>query len=75
MIEYLCTGEYSPGCEAGISPLADDIDWSICDAELKQRFDILDRSSMLISDKDRNAYTVSQWQEQADSDRFIYGRL
>ena len=35
LIEYFCTGEYSPGCEAGISPLADDIDWSLCDAELK----------------------------------------
>ena len=34
MIEYFCSGEYSPGCEAGISPLAEDIDWSLCDPKL-----------------------------------------
>ena len=38
-IEYFCSGEYSPGCEAGISPLAADIDWSLCDPQLKQEFD------------------------------------
>lgn len=31
MIEYFCSGEYSPGCEAGISPLASDIDWTLYD--------------------------------------------
>ena len=28
VIEYLCTGEYSQGNEAGISPVAEDINWS-----------------------------------------------
>jgi dTDP-4-dehydrorhamnose 3,5-epimerase len=28
-IEYLCSGEYSPEHEAGISPFAEDIDWSL----------------------------------------------
>src|SRR5579883_2717712 len=37
-IEYFCSGEYSPGCEAGISPLAADIDWSLCDAGLRECF-------------------------------------
>ena len=31
-IEYYCTGEYSPGCEAGISPLSGELDWSLCDS-------------------------------------------
>ena len=31
VIEYLCSGEYSPGNEAGISPVADDLDWSLCE--------------------------------------------
>ena len=30
LIEYFCSGEYSQGCEAGISPLSLDIDWSLC---------------------------------------------
>ncbi len=38
MIEYFCSGEYSAGCEAGISPLANDIDWSFCDQNLKKEF-------------------------------------
>lgn len=28
-IEYMCSGEYSPDCEATISPLATDLDWSL----------------------------------------------
>ena len=40
-LEYLCSGEYSPGNEAGISPLAPDLDWSLCDRELKRAFDEL----------------------------------
>ncbi len=39
LIEYFCTGEYSPGCEASISPLAEDFDWSLCKKDLKQKFE------------------------------------
>ncbi|MDQ1265965.1 MAG: dTDP-4-dehydrorhamnose 3,5-epimerase, partial [Bacteroidota bacterium] len=39
LIEYFCTSEYSPGCEASISPLSPDIDWSLCPPELKAEFD------------------------------------
>ena len=53
MIEYFCSGEYSPGCEAGISPLAEDIDWSLCDAGLKNLFDDIAPSTSLITDKDK----------------------
>ena len=31
IIEYFCTGEYSPGNEAAVSPLAADLDWSLCE--------------------------------------------
>ena len=34
-IEYLCSGQWSPGCEAGISPLAADLDWSLCDGRAR----------------------------------------
>ena len=37
-IEYFCSGEYNPECEASISPLADDLDWSLCDPTLKDQF-------------------------------------
>src|ERR1043166_2082030 len=31
-IEYLCSGSYNGNCESGISPLSEDIDWSLCDS-------------------------------------------
>ena len=75
MIEYFCTGEYSPGNEAGISPLADDIDWSLCEPQLKEEFQKIASSTELITDKDRNGFSLAQWQKNADSEHFVYGNL
>ncbi|MBP7049619.1 MAG: dTDP-4-dehydrorhamnose 3,5-epimerase family protein [Phycisphaerae bacterium] len=72
-IEYFCSGSYSPTCEAGISPLATDIDWSLCDPGLKDAFDAAARSEPLMTDKDRNALTVAAWAADARSDHFVYG--
>lgn len=72
LIEYFCSGEYSPGCEAGISPLASDIDWSWCDPELKNRFDAIASGTPLMTDKDRNGYTLAAWADNPDSDNFIF---
>jgi dTDP-4-dehydrorhamnose 3,5-epimerase len=75
MIEYFCSGEYSPGCEAGISPLAGDIDWTLCDPDLKKLFERIAGASLLISDKDRNGLTVNGWKNDQRSGNFIYGKL
>jgi len=74
LIEYFCSGEYSPGCEAGISPLAPDIDWSWCDPELKYRFDAIASGTPLMTDKDRNGYTLAAWADNPNSDYFIFRR-
>ena len=74
-IEYFCSGEYSPGCEAGISPLAVDIDWSLCDKTLKELFDDIAPSTKLITDKDKDGFTVKAWENDERSDNFIYGQL
>jgi dTDP-4-dehydrorhamnose 3,5-epimerase len=71
-IEYFCSGEYSPGCEAGISPAAGDLDWSICDPRLKKELDEILAASPLISQKDRNGHTLSSWTRDSASDLFIY---
>ena len=59
-IQYLCTGTYNPKGESGI--LWNDpeigIDWSVSDA--------------ILSDKDKNAQTLSQWLERDESDHFKY---
>ncbi len=70
LIEYFCSGEYSPGCESGISPLAQDLDWSLCDPELKKRFDRLIDGTPLISDKDRHGHSFASWMSSPASDRF-----
>jgi dTDP-4-dehydrorhamnose 3,5-epimerase len=75
VIEYFCSGEYSQGCEAGISPLSPDIDWSLCDSKLKATFDRIARTTERMTDKDRAAPGVSAWAEDPRSENFIYGRL
>lgn len=70
-IVYLCSGEYSQGCEAGISPLAPDIDWSLCDSPLKQQFDSTLHQGIM-SDKDRAGVTLAEWWNDERSAHFIY---
>jgi len=69
-IEYLCSGEYSPGCEAGISPLASDIDWSLCRAELKAEFLKIAKGKPLITDKDKSGFSVAGWEKDPRSENF-----
>lgn len=71
-IEYFCSGEYSPGYEAGISPLADDIDWSLCDPRLRETFYDIASSTRLITEKDRNGLSVSAWKKDERSSNFVY---
>ena len=75
IIEYFCTGEYSPGCEAGISPLAKDIDWSLCEDSLINEFDALLAGNAVMSDKDRNGLSLAQWNSDERSDNFLYENL
>lgn len=74
-IEYLCSGEYSQGCEAGISPLSNDLDWSLCDASLKELFTKTKNSDDLkITDKDKNAFSIKDWTEDERSKNFIFDK-
>ena len=73
-IEYLCSGEYSQGCEAGISPLSTDLDWSICDKVLYNQFVSLIRH-LVISDKDKLGLSLDTWTKDPRSDNFIYGQV
>jgi dTDP-4-dehydrorhamnose 3,5-epimerase len=75
IIEYFCSGEYSPGCEAGISPLSSDIDWGLCDKEVKNIFNRIVPTTKLISDKDKNGLTFTEWITDSRSDNFVYGTI
>jgi dTDP-4-dehydrorhamnose 3,5-epimerase len=72
-IEYLCTGEYSAGCEAGVSPLAADLDWSLCDPKLHAAFEDV-KAKAITSPKDRDGLTMKAWKDDTRSENFIYGR-
>ena len=58
--EYFFTADYNPKAEAGISPLSDDLDWSLCDESLKQKFEQI-KINPLVSNKDRAGYSFAQW--------------
>lgn len=74
-IHYMCSGEYSQGCEAGISPVSPDIDWSLCDPGLKQRFDAVMQNGAIISQKDRDGLTLGAWLADTRSDEFPFTAL
>jgi len=71
-IEYLCSAEYSPATERGISPLSADIDWSLCDRELKNAFDQIVLNAPLMTDKDRHGPTVSAWSQDERSNNVLF---
>jgi dTDP-4-dehydrorhamnose 3,5-epimerase len=71
-IEYFCSGEYSKDCEAGISPLSEDLDWSLCDMKLKKMFKKIASKKLIISDKDRKGFSVKLWKTNENSRNFRY---
>ncbi len=72
ILEYLCSGEYSPGNEAGISPLAPDLDWSLCDRPVKRAFDEVIEGGAVLSEKDRDAPSLNDWLGDERSANFQY---
>ena len=68
-IEYFCSGSYNGECEAGISPFSDDIDWSICDTNLKNKFFEL-KNSFIATQKDINGLSIREWLSKADANNF-----
>ncbi len=75
VIEYFCSGEYSPGNEAGISPVADDLDWSLCIPELREQFHAIAQDTTLMTDKDRNGFSLAAWTADQRSGNFLYDDL
>ena len=68
-IEYFCSSSYNGDCEAGISPFAEDIDWSICDSNLKNKFYEL-KDSFITTPKDINGLSVKEWLSRKESNYF-----
>ena len=69
-IEYFCSGAYNGECEAGISPFSEDIDWSICDLNLKDKFFEL-KDAFIATPKDINGLSVKEWLFKSNAHSFI----
>jgi len=61
-IQYLITGEYNPIYESEIL-------WNDIDIGIKWPI-----NNPILSEKDKNAQTFSEWLESSNSDNFIYGK-
>jgi dTDP-4-dehydrorhamnose 3,5-epimerase len=73
-IIYFCTASWNPEAEASISPLAPDIDWSLCDTNLYDQYKEITQSSSIVSEKDRNGFTLSEWSRDERSKHFLYAK-
>jgi dTDP-4-dehydrorhamnose 3,5-epimerase len=72
-IEYFCAAEYNPAAEAGISPLAPDLDWSEADPRLRDEFAGLLREGPILSPKDRAGLSRAEWLSSPRAQVFRYG--
>lgn len=72
IIEYLCTGEYSPGCEAGISPFSQDINWSAAGEGIEIKVKEILTTNAIVSDKDKQGHSLTSWSTTPESKQFVY---
>jgi dTDP-4-dehydrorhamnose 3,5-epimerase len=70
-IEYFCSAEWAPGNETGISPLAADLDWSLCDPALKAEYEQT-LAAAVLSPKDREGFSLGAWSADPRSEFFCY---
>lgn len=70
IIVYFCTSEYNPQCETSISPLSSDIDWSLVNQNIQMEFKQATKNLVLISEKDRNGFTLEDWKNNPNSENF-----
>jgi dTDP-4-dehydrorhamnose 3,5-epimerase len=71
-IEYFCTGQYNPEAEDGISPLCPDIDFGLSDRALLAEFRDLVEKGPLLSAKDRESQSLSDWLGRSRSEVFRF---
>ncbi|OGK31319.1 hypothetical protein A3F29_02045 [Candidatus Roizmanbacteria bacterium RIFCSPHIGHO2_12_FULL_33_9] len=75
LIEYFCTGQWAPETERGISPLADDIDWSTMDKEVKSKIEKVISGGAIINEKDTEGMSLSKWMASDESSNFTSSDL
>lgn len=74
IIEYFCSGIYNPAGEVCISPLSDDLDFSLANRPLVNLFNKT-RAKAIISEKDKGGISLTDWAKNPNSDKLIYGEI
>jgi hypothetical protein len=74
IIPYQLPNESKVTLEAGILPLAPDLDWSLFYPELNTLFHNNIPHPPLFSDKDKNGLTLDAWLKDERSEQFVYKR-
>ncbi len=74
MIQYFCTGEYSPECEARVTPLDKGLDWSMCEFGLHKKIREIFSGDIILSEKDRKGFGLNNWLSHENSEKFLYGK-
>ena len=72
LIEYFCTGEYNQKHEAGISPLDNDLNWSLCNNDLTRQFKAAVWNNPYLTDKDRQNPSLATWKKGSNAKEFTY---
>ena len=72
IIEYFFTADYNPLAEAGIYPLAEDLDWSLCEPVLREKFQELAKQNVILSGKDKQGLSLEAWAGDPRSENFLY---
>lgn len=72
-IEYMVDSPWGGAeGEGSISPMSEDIDWSMCDVKLKKEFDHLCQSEkLLINDKDKNGMSLEAWKDSDTAHKYF----
>jgi len=72
ILEYFFSADYNQNGEAGISPLSQDMYWTLCDPFLKEKFDKFQNENLLINSNDKKGLSLTEWFQDNRSEKFTY---
>ena len=70
MIEYFCSGTYNPNCEKTISLWANDINWKLCDKDIKNKILNIDKTTLNIKQNDINGLSINEFENSESGNIF-----
>ncbi len=72
IMEYFFTANWNPDTEAGIAPVSDGLDWSLCEPDLKTKFNSVLQTGSIVSERDNKGLSLKDWTLDLRSKNIIY---